>query len=210
MLYFKTLPKVFTPDESGNILVLTNILARAKLLDELQNNPMLFYKYSIQEGDTPEIIADKYYDDSYKYWIIMYSNQLMDPMWDWPMDYNQFVDYLNSKYGQVAEDAGKTVFEYLQSTVYQYQKITTTTDLITDISNTEVASISESVFITLQETTTTYSLPNGTSCKVQIQKNIQYLYDYENELNESKREIKIMDSAYALEMEDQLYSLMRA
>jgi hypothetical protein len=61
MLYFNTLPKVLTPDQNGNYILMTNILSRASLIEELQDNPMLFYKYNIQDGDTPEIIAEKYY-----------------------------------------------------------------------------------------------------------------------------------------------------
>ena len=78
MLYFDTLPKIITPDQNGQPILLTNIMVRAKLLEELENNPMLFYQYSIQDGDTPEIIADKYYNDSYRYWIILYSNKVGD------------------------------------------------------------------------------------------------------------------------------------
>jgi len=62
MLYFNTLPKIFTPDQNGNYILMTNILTRAKLVEKLQNNPMLFYKYTIQDGDTPEILAEKYYE----------------------------------------------------------------------------------------------------------------------------------------------------
>ena len=91
MLYFNTLPKVITPDQNGNYILMTNILTRATLIEELQNNPMLFYTYSIQEGDTPEIISEKYYGDPYKYWIVLYSNQIMDPIWNWPLNYEQFL-----------------------------------------------------------------------------------------------------------------------
>lgn len=210
MLYFKTLPKVLTPDENGNLLVLTNILTRAKLLEELQNNPMLFYKYSIQEGDTPEIVADKYYGDPYRYWILMYSNQLMDPLWSWPLSYNQFNLYLDSKYSQLAQDANKTVYEYLQTTVYTYQKVITTTDNETDAITVSKYSINEDEYNSLMPSINSYTLPNGTSCIVQIDKTVVYLMDYENDLNEAKREIKIMDSFYALQMEEQLYKVMRA
>ena len=65
MLYFNTLPKVITPDQNGNYILMTNILTRATLIEELQNNPMLFYTYNIQDGDTPEIIAEKYYNETY-------------------------------------------------------------------------------------------------------------------------------------------------
>ena len=91
MFYFNTLPKIITPDQNGIPILMTNLLARAKLIDELKDNTMLFYSYLIKDGDTPEIIADKYYGDPYKYWIVLYSNNLLDPLWDWPMQYNQLM-----------------------------------------------------------------------------------------------------------------------
>jgi hypothetical protein len=209
MLYFKTLPKMLSPDENGNIIVMTNIMVRAKLLEQLQNNPMLFYTYSIQEGDTPEIVADKYYGDSYRYWIVLYSNQVMDPLWDWPLNYNEFDAYLNNKYKTEAEAAGKPVYEYVRETVQEYQKIVTTTDSDTQKSTVNIYSLSFSEYNSLMLSTNTYLLPNGLSCTIQIDKNIQYIYDYEVELNEKKREIKILNSSYAADMENELYRLMR-
>jgi hypothetical protein len=44
---------------------------------------------------------------------------------------------------------------------------------------------------------------------VTITKNIVTLYDYEEELNESKRQIKLLNSTYAGEMEQQLKELMK-
>ena len=43
----------------------------------------------------------------------------------------------------------------------------------------------------------------------QITKNIVTLYDYEEELNESRRQIKLLNNTYAGEMERQLKVLMK-
>ena len=59
MLYFDSLPKISVRDENGYPIALTNIMTRARLVEEFENNPMLFYQYIVQEGDTPEIVADK-------------------------------------------------------------------------------------------------------------------------------------------------------
>lgn len=208
MLYFDTLPKILTRDQNGNYIAMTNLLTRATLLEKLQNNPMLFYKYSVQDGDTPEIIADKYYGDSYRYWIILYSNQILDPVWQWPLEYNQFLSYIDAKYKTVAETENKTPFEYVTSTVYAYQKTISTTDNETLQTTTEIINIDQTTYNSLTQSTHSYTLPNGTSCEVTVDKNIQYIYDYEYALNESRREIKIMDSAFALQMEEQLKSVM--
>jgi len=227
MLYFDTLPKVLMRDQNGNRIVLTNLMSRSTIIDELQNNSVVFYKYNVQEGDTPETVAHKYYGDPYKYWIVMYSNQLLDPLWDWPMNYQTFIDYLNAKYDAeyklalAAETTtAKDAYGYVQSTVYRYEKITTTTDLESNQVTVTKNSIDFNTYYALAETTTTYNIPGiplksapevyvePTQVTVSISKNIVYIYDYENDLNESRREIKLLNQAFAGDMEEQFKNLM--
>jgi hypothetical protein len=214
MYYFKTLPKIITPDENGYPILMTNLLARASMVQELLNNTMQFYEYAIQDGDTPEIVADKYYGDAFKYWIVLFSNQILDPVWEWPMTYATFLEYLDAKYATEAEDAGKTPFEYTQTTVYEYKKVITTTDVYTRLETIKEVSITLEEYNTLVESTVTYDIPsppvaNGTQCVVTTSKTIVTLYDYEEQLNESRRQIKLLNSTYAGEMERQLKALMK-
>lgn len=208
MLYFNTLPKILTPDQNGNFIAMTNILTRAKLIEELQNNPMLFYTYSIQDGDTPEIVADKYYGDPYRYWIVLYSNQILDPMWQWPLEYNQFMTYMDSKYAEAAAIAEKTPYEYIQQTVKEYQKIVTTIDSLTETETTTITPVSLEVYNTIVPSSQTFNIPTGGQCTITTDKKIQYIFDYEYELNEARREIKLMDSFYVNQMEEQLLTVM--
>jgi hypothetical protein len=48
-------------NESTSYDIVTNIIARFAFEKSLKENSALFYSYDIQEGDTPEIIANKYY-----------------------------------------------------------------------------------------------------------------------------------------------------
>ena len=214
MYYFKTLPKIITPDQNGYPILMTNLLARASIVQELLNNPMQFYEYAIQEGDTPEIVAEKYYGDPFKYWIVLFSNQILDPVWEWPMSYNSLMQYIDSKYATEAEDAGKTPYEYVNTTVYEYKKVITTTDVYTRTETVKEVSITQDDYNTLTETTETYDIPdppvaNGTKCIVSITKSIVTLYNYEDELNESRRQIKLLNSNYAGDIEQQLRALMK-
>jgi hypothetical protein len=209
MYYFNTLPKIITPDQNGYPILMTNLLSRAAIVQELLNNPMQFYEYAIQEGDTPEIVADKYYGDPFKYWIVLFSNQILDPVWEWPMPYTAFLEYIDSKYATEAEDAGKTPYEYANTTVYEYKKIITTTDVFTGTETVKEVSITEDDYNTLSESTTTYDIPGGTSCIVAITKNIITLFDYEEDLNETRRQIKLLNSNYAGDIEQQLKILMK-
>ena len=206
MLYFNTLPKILTPDESGNPILLTNILTRAKLLEDLENNPMLFYRYDIQDSDTPEIIASKYYGDPNRFWLITYSNQILDPVWDWPLPFQQFLEYIESKY---ADEAGaEPPVEYTTRTIYAYQKIVNTTDNTTLQTTENIVTIDYATYQSLIPSTNTYTLPGGKTCTIAITGNAQTIYDYEYELNEAKRNIKILNENYAGQMEQTFVDVM--
>ena len=209
MYYFDTLPKIITPDQNGYPILMTNLLSRASIMQEFLNNPMQFYEYAIQEGDTPEIVAEKYYGDMFKYWIVLFSNQILDPVWEWPMSQASFLLYLDTKYATEAADADQTPFEYTNTTIYQYKKITTTTEGYTKTETIKEVSITEDDYNSLVESTTSYDIPGGTSCTVAITKTLVTLYDYEEQLNESKRQIKLLNANYMADMEQQLIELMQ-
>lgn len=209
MLYFDTLPKVISSDESGKLLVLTNIVTRAKILEKLQDNPMLFYTYSIQDGDTPEIISHKYYKDPFKYWMILYSNQILDPVWQWPMDYNSLVEYCLSKYEDAANQAGQPTYEYITGTIHHFEKIETTIDNISGQKTTKTYIVTEEVYDSLSTpTSSTYTLNDGNTVTYELDKKPVYILEYEETLNESRREIKILNETYVFRMEEQFKELM--
>jgi hypothetical protein len=95
--YFNEFPKlIYTRDNVTNLL--TNLLTRvAKVKDEIDTSS-LYYEYYIKDGDTPEIIASKYYGDAELHWVILIFNDIIDPYYDWPMEYRQFQSYITDKY----------------------------------------------------------------------------------------------------------------
>lgn len=199
MFYFDTLPKIITPDENGNPIILTNLITRAKLIEQLRNNPMLFYEYSIQDGDTPEIIAEKYYNDSYRYWIVLLSNEILNPIWGWPLSYNEFLLYIDAKYESEANTASMTPFQYTNTEIYDYKKIITITN--EESSETSKISITQSEYNALIPSSETYTVAN-TNVTYSVSKETITLYDYEFDLNEKKREIKILNSSFVGSFED--------
>lgn len=197
MQYFDTLPKIIQTDSVGISRVFTNLLARASIIPDVLKNPLVYYSYDIQEGDTPEIIAYKYYGDSYRYWIVLFANELLDPQWSWPMTSTVFEAYMAEKYS-----SGNTT-----TTVYSYEKTLSQTDNDTNTVTINTIDINEDEYDTLLTNTRTYSIGNST-VTVQTTKRIVSIYDYELELNESKRKINILNSIYVDQLETQFKSLM--
>ena len=198
MQYFDTLPKLLRTDSAGQSVLMTNLLARSSIIPSLLDNAALYYKYDIQEGDTPESIAYKYYGESYRYWIVLFANQILDPQWNWPMNNVVFAGYLQDKYPSID----------VYGTIHHYEKITTQFDFGTNTTSVETVQISQDAYNTLIPSTNTYTLPTG-NVSVSISKNAVSIYDYELKLNESKRNINILNNNYVNEIEKQLKSLMK-
>lgn len=198
MQYFDTLPKIVSTDSTGNSKVMTNLLARSSIVPEILKNPLVYYSYDIQEGDTPEIIAHKYYGDSYRYWIVMFANELLDPLWDWPMTSRVFQKYLADKYPSIN----------VYSEVEYYEKIITQYEVNSQTTTINKVKINQSAYNTLPVTQTeTYEVATG-PVVITTERNAVSVYEYELELNESKRNIKILNSNYVDLMETQLKNLM--
>ena len=199
MQYFDTLPKIIQFDNEGIGRIFTNLLARASVIPELLKSPVIYYNYDIQDGDTPEIIAHKYYGDPYRYWILLLANEILDPQWEWPMSGQVFQNYITTKY---------TDFN-AYSTIHHYEKTLTQFDFGTNTTTTNTVEIDEDTYISLEETTKTFSLPTG-DVSITVSKSAVNYYDYEEKLNESKRNINILNSNYVNQLETELQKLMSA
>ena len=119
--FFTLFPTIQESD--GNIV--TDLAVRIKIQNSWLNNPKLYYNYNYQDHDKPEDIAKKYYNDPDLHWIVLLTNNIFDPNFDFPMSYDTFQAYLNDKYYTQGQALGLTGSQYAQITpdpVYQYQK----------------------------------------------------------------------------------------
>lgn len=99
-MFFSKFPLLaYTLDNKNSYQVIPDILRRIKLSDQLKNNDAFFDKYDVRDGETPEILADRFYGDSNFHWIILMANDIIDPRFDWPMDFNMLNEYCKGKYG---------------------------------------------------------------------------------------------------------------
>ena len=195
MIYFQNLPKLIVRDKQTSQIV-TNLLARVNLISDLLENPLIFYSYDIQESDTPEIIAHKYYGSVDRFWMVLFSNEMLDPQWDWPLTSKVFDSYMNSKYTPNELDQ-----------INHYEKTITNTILPEGTSSSKTINISEEEFNSLVETSKTYSTTTG-DVNITITKRAVDNYTYEYDLNESKRKIKLLNKSYATRLENEFIKLM--
>lgn len=102
----------------------TNVFFRIGVIRDVLNNVASYYVYDIQDGDTPEIIAEKVYGDSGAGWMVLLANNIIDPQFDWPLDYKSFDNYIIGKYGSLVN---------AKTTVHHAEKVIVRTDLITGL-----------------------------------------------------------------------------
>ncbi len=98
-MYFANFPLIpYDSVGDGNFQVVTNLLKRVAVRSKVKTNVMLYDTYDVKEGETPEYIADKLYDDPKLHWVILLVNDITDRYHQWPMTNNQFLTYMNNKY----------------------------------------------------------------------------------------------------------------
>jgi len=210
MEYFSSLPFLATTDGNGNSIVLRNLLVRTGLIPQLAKNPLLMYRYAVQDGDTPEIVANKYYGSPFRYWIALYGNpQMMDPQSDWPLSTKNFTIYLQDKYATSANGTAN-VLSYTLGTVHHYEKVITTIDNTTKTTAIKVVEVDQDTYNSIIPLTTTSTFPDGSSITYTVEPNAVSIYNYEDQVNESKRNISLINSQYTTQIETQYQSLVKS
>ena len=101
-MYFANFPFiVYDSVGNGEFKVVTNLLKRVALRSKVKSNTLLFDTYDVKEGETPESVAYKLYDDSELHWVILLTNDITDRYHQWPMSSSQFLAFINDKYSDV-------------------------------------------------------------------------------------------------------------
>ena len=99
MSYFDKFPKIYyDANGDGKYYVMTDILSSVKLTANIKENLLEFDYYNVKDGETPEMIAHKYYDDPELHWTILVANEVIDYYSDWPMSVQKFEQFVKDKY----------------------------------------------------------------------------------------------------------------
>lgn len=72
---------------------------RRVILDNFFKNKTALLSYYISDGETPEILAHKFYGTTQYHWVILLTNDIIDVKRDWPLSQEEMVAYCNNKYG---------------------------------------------------------------------------------------------------------------
>lgn len=257
--FYDLFPKInydIAKSRVANYEQVTNIFFRLGIIRNVIDNISSYFVYDIQDGDTPEVVAEKVYGDAGAAWMILLANRVMDAQYEWPLSDNSFNEFLIRKYGSI---------ETALITPHHYEKVITRRNVRTGVENTTRFWVNEgrltenmpsdipfSYFepwtVTTYRTadsgaftadgeaailladldngepfgatldrgnlalTGEYNEPqtydvNGEGIEVIIKGEVIYCYNYEKQLNDDRRSIKIIKSEYYTQIMDEFKSL---
>ena len=196
----------------GGLDTVTNIISRFAFEQRLKENSAAFYKYSIQDSDTPEIIAHKYYDNSERHWIVLMFNDIVDAQYDWPLRYENFISYVDSKY--TANGAANTTVQtglawaaMNINNVHSYKIIKRTSADGTVIE--EKLQVDANTYANVGATSSSITLQSGNIITQAVTKEKKTYYEYEQEENESKRDIILLKPEFVPQIEKEFKKVIK-
>ena len=168
----------------------TDITRRVKIKDALLADPYAFLPYTIKDGERAEDIAYYYYGDQSKVWLVYLANNIIDPYTRWPMSNDNMAKTIAKKYktqsGQLTDDA-----------VVFWSMATNTSNNIVHYANNDDPTI------LVSKDTYTYN-----PAFISAQWTAVRVYDYEMQLNEDRRNIYLVNVAYANQVEADLEAVL--
>jgi len=98
--YFESFPLIsYTLDDSNSTQVVSDIFRRVILSKEFLDNNSYFETIDVLDGETPEQLAFRYYGSQNLHWLILLTNSIIDPRFDWPLSSDNLYKLVVSKYG---------------------------------------------------------------------------------------------------------------
>ena len=188
--YFRNFPFTNYQIKDYNINeVVQNPLVRFKIVDVLRNVKFLYQEYVVKEESASEI-AFKTYEDETLDWIIYITNNIIDPKYDWPLGYKEFNNFVIKKYGSVENASRETTTE----NIHHYEWIVQQQQVLFDGTR-----IPEKRLII--DKTKYDSL-------IASERDIVRNFEYEQRLNDDKRNIKILRIEYLQQFLSEVRSVL--
>ena len=171
-MYFQNFPTIpYDSVGDGELKGVTNLLRRVGIRAKVKANTMLYDTYDVRNGETPESIAFKLYDDAELHWVILLVNDITDRFHDWPLTEAQFLQFIKDKYTNV--DA-----------IHHY----------------EISQESGDTAVKINIGTSNTHYPSATAITN---------YEHEQEVQDAKRKIRLLDPSYISDFVEEFKSIMK-
>jgi hypothetical protein len=196
--YFNNLPEFEYVNRTkkgrseGDYTTVKNFFKRGKLREDIFQDLTFFTKFIIEGDDRPDNVATKVYDDPTLDWVVLMANNIVNVQSEWPMSQADFFTYVTDKY-----DSEETLYSGIHH--YESREVKTTDGSII-IPRGERVGVGQSVSYYddllgqhVRATDITIPVTN---------------FDYEEKLNNDKRNIFILKISYLNIVFDDLEEIM--
>jgi hypothetical protein len=104
-MYFQNFPTTYYSykgvDGTDVLVKLKDITRNVRVRKDVFSNITMYELYAIQEGETPELVSERFYGVPDYHWVIMLLNERYDYVSDWPLTNDDLVKYTMGKYGDL-------------------------------------------------------------------------------------------------------------
>ncbi len=114
--YFPTVLYSFQTVATERGFEVTNMTVHFKMVEKLKQNITVFYDYIVQDGERPDTVATKLYGSPAYTWVVLLLNNIMS-LYDWPLNNEEFNNYIIERYGSVVNAQLTTIFKTAQGYV---------------------------------------------------------------------------------------------
>jgi len=179
------------PDANiSDYIPVKNLFKKGALREDIFQDLAVFTKYQINNADRPDNVAFDFYGDSSLDWLVLASNNIVNIKTEWPMQQLEYDKYLLDKYGS---------YENINA-VHHYET--------TEQRNTKNVIVVKAGLKVASDYSITYfdDRDGGLTTKYPVKTVTNY--DYEEELQEQRRNIFLLKPRYVNVALDDLELLM--
>lgn len=175
----------------SDYITVKNFFKRGFLREDIFQNLAFFTKYSITGNDRPDNVAFEIYQDSTLDWLVLMANNIVNIQNEWPISNTDFDELMVDKYGS---------YDTLFNGIHHYETLEVTDARGVKIVNAGLK-VESDYSITFfderadQMKTVTPTIPVTN-------------YQYEQKVNEDKRNIYLLQPRYVQVVRDDLEDLM--
>ena len=198
-MYFSTLPNlqydtkpISYPFSESDYVITKNFFKRASLSSDVFGYATFYKKYSVEEGVKIETIAEKYYGSQFYDWVIILTNNYINPQFSFPSDEWTLRKIAEEKYG-----------DDTYSGIHHYETIETKSGQT--LSGKSIIALEGGLTVDKTFYDSPFVYWNGTQ-HITVNGNTvsKPITNYEHELaeNEKKREIYILKPRYVTSFVD--------
>ena len=198
--YFEQLPdfEYVNRTDDGKLISdytkVKNLFMRGKLREDIFQDTTTFEKYSIEGDDRPDNVAEKYYGNSSYDWIVLLSNNIINIYEEWPLPQAGWDAYLLEKYDND--------YDTLYNGVHHYES--------NEVKNSKgVVIFPGGVRVGAAQSVSYFDQAANEQTTVNPVSKAITNYEYENRINDDKRNIFLLKPIYIPVIRDDIEIMMR-